>query len=113
MVVPVRSAIDQVGLAQDREVPGHRRPGQLELGGQLAGGHVALPEQREDAPPGRIGEGLVDAVDFGVPLIRRTTKLLRRRRGRQRRRRRIPAARLGGDAEGTPTPSFDAGGSTR
>ena len=107
MLVPVLSAIDQVGVAQHREVAGHGRPGKLELGRQLPGGHVPLPEQREHAPPRRIGEGLVDTVDlddsFGGCLIRRTPKYASLPAvvniAAQK-----PAARLGGDAEAIPTP---------
>ena len=67
MVVPDLVGADEVGLAQDVEVPRHRGPGQIECRGEFTGGHVSFAEEGEDATSRRVGEGSVDTVDLATP----------------------------------------------
>ena len=55
--------LDKACRLEHHEMAGERRLGELELLRELAGGHIALPEQREDAPTRGIGERFVNLVD--------------------------------------------------
>src|SRR5439155_21768989 len=49
---------DQLGLAQDAQVPRDRRTADREIAGDAAHGLAALPQQPENRPPRRVRERL-------------------------------------------------------
>src|ERR687895_1568603 len=51
---------DQSGFLQHRQVLGDRRPRDLELGRDLTGGELRIPDELEDAPAARLGDGAGD-----------------------------------------------------
>jgi hypothetical protein len=69
IVVPRRSATISPAWAQDREVAGEGRFRQREMRGEFARAQVAIAQQAQDFPPGRITQGAKEFVDPHPPFI--------------------------------------------
>src|ERR671919_527921 len=91
---------DEPGLLQHRQVLGDRRSRDLELGRDLSGGQLCIPDELEDAPATRLGDGAYGG--FHEPYL---SKRLRKKQltdhacGRIRGERRCESrGRVAGDA---------------